>query len=235
MRLKCFSKSLVGPKGENQDAVLELLETTRGFWCAIADGVGGKVAGALASEAAISGVANLAPLEPSMEELFRGCAKIFAEQEQRSPNAAGMATTLTVVFVQDGFGSVGHVGDSRLIHIRGGGVIARTADQTEVQKLIDDGVISRRLAKRYPRRNVLLSVLSRKADYNLFETRFGLQDRDRLLLSTDGFHGCLLKREVASISEEKPEFQEFCQFLCKELETRTRCDDATFLALEYHE
>src|SRR3546814_5436694 len=56
---------------------------------------------------------------------------------------------------------VGHVGDSRIYHLRGSGLVTRTKDQTEVQHLIDEGILTPERAKMYPRKNVLLSAISR--------------------------------------------------------------------------
>ncbi len=116
------------------------------------------------------------------------------------PEYSEMGTTLTVAVIQGNKVTLGHVGDTRLYHLRNKGIIARTKDQTEVQKLLDDGILNKQRAKNYHRRNVLLSVLTPDRDYELQSTSFNLDTHDRLLLLTDGAYSLASKLELRDLS-----------------------------------
>jgi protein phosphatase len=110
--------------------------------------------------------------------------------------------------------------------------MGRTKDQTELQKLLDDGVLTKNQAARYPRRNVLLSAMSAGRDYDLHEQEFLVQKGDRILLTSDGFHSLLLRGRIAHISSSNPAFEDFWSALEAALAAETLDDDASCLAVE---
>ena len=64
-----------------------------------------------------------------------------------------MACVLTVAVVEDGCAVVGHVGDSRLYHVRRGEIRKITHDHSPVGEREDNGELSEFEAMRHPRRN----------------------------------------------------------------------------------
>lgn len=232
MKFKHSSISIAGPKGENQDAILQPFQIAGSLWCGIADGVGSSALGGLAARSSLEVVKQIAEGEMPMAELFakviRRLSEIAAEQE----SGKSISTTLSVLRISGVGAFVGHVGDTRISHYRGSGVVARTKDQTEVQKLLDDGVFTKNQARRYPRRNVLLSAMSVGRDYDLHEASFAVQKGDRILLTTDGFHSKLLRGRIAEISSSNPDFDDFWTSIQEALSAETLEDDASCLAIE---
>ena len=143
-----------------------------------------------------------------------------------------MGTTLSLVSIHGNLAKLGHVGDSRVYHLRNEGIISRTVDQTEVQELIERGVLSKANARRYSRRNVLLSVLSPDRDYRLLEDSFEIKEGDRLLLITDGVSSKVLAKELRDLSLECDNPKTFCDELLKKIELRNPVDDYTALCLD---
>ena len=229
--MKFDSISITGPKGNNQDAILPPIQVGDCIWCAIADGVGSSSNGGLAAKASIDAVRQLTGQKP-MGELFADVHEKLASLVTPDVPAKTLSTTLTVLCICNSTAFVGHVGDTRISHFRGSGVMGRTKDQTEVQKPFDDGVLTTNQEARYPRRNVLLSAMSLGRDYDLHEQQFDLRQGDRVLLTTDGFHNKLMRRKIAQISSENRVFSDFWTALCMAIESESIDDDATCLALE---
>ena len=228
--MKFKSCSIAGPKGENQDAILQPFEVGGCTWCAIADGVGSAANGGLAARTAIGVVGQVSGRETT-REVFEKAHKALVDLASEKEPAKSFSTTLTVLRICGNHASVGHVGDTRISHYRGTGVISRTRDQTEVQKLLDDGALTKHQALRYPRRNVLLSALSAGRDFELHEQEFDVQTGDRILLTSDGFHGKLLRGRIAELSNLKPTFEDFWAALIDAISVETLGDDASCLAL----
>lgn len=227
--------SLPGPRGENQDSWLEPVTVKKSSWMAVADGVGGHRGGAVASATCIEALKEAIRSTLSMEAIFEIAQAALVARAAGEPEFARMSTTLSVLRIGENKAVVGHVGDSRILHFRRGGVIARTRDQTEVQRLLDEGVLSPYQAKRYPRKNVLISYLSPEKSYSLHSGEFDVQVGDRLLLSTDGFHSLIPKRTIAAISAKRPTFEQFWNEIDEHLRTMELTDDATCLAIEISE
>jgi PPM family protein phosphatase len=224
--------SIAGPKGENQDAILQPFSVGECVWCGIGDGVGSSAFGGQAARSSLEIVRQVAEGE-SMAELFARVSKRLSEIAAEKGSVKSISTTLSVLRICGDQAFVGHVGDTRISHYRGSGVMARTKDQTEVQKLLDDGVLTKNQARRYPRRNVLLSAMSTGHGYDLFEAEFTVQRGDRILLTTDGFHSKLLRGRIAELSASKPEFDDFWNSIQDALSAESLEDDASCLAIEF--
>ncbi|WP_082617365.1 PP2C family protein-serine/threonine phosphatase [Bosea sp. Root670] len=229
--MKFHHCSLMGPKGENQDAILYPFQAGNSVWCAIADGVGSSALGGLAARSSLE-VVKQASNDETMSDLFAKVSKKLSQIAAENPTAKSISTTLSVLRISGDQAFIGHVGDTRISHYRGAGVLGRTRDQTEVQKLLDDGVLTKNQARRYPRRNVLLSAMSAGRDYDLFETNFTVENGDRLLLTTDGFHGKLLRGQIAELSSSNLDFTTFWTSVLAAIDSVKLDDDASCLAVE---
>ena len=143
-----------------------------------------------------------------------------------------MSSTLSVLRLSGRRAFVGHVGDTRITHYRGESAIARTHDQTELQKLLDDGVISKFQGRRYPRKSVILSSMRPGRIYTLFESEFSVQCSDRLLLTSGGFHNNIQAKFIAESSRVNLSFDAFFRSIASQMFDVGSDDDATCLAIE---
>ena len=232
MNLSYRSLSLPGPKGHNQDCILEPTTSGADWWCAIADGVGGSGGGGVASRVCIEAVRSSIADGEVMSNLFRKVGDALLRTATADEENVRMSSTLSVLRISRAAVFVGHVGDTRINHYRGIGVVGRTRDQTEVQKLLDDGVLTKHQARRYPRRNVILSAMSPQKEFTLLENEFSVEKGDRILLTSDGFHELLHRRAIAEISSNCASFDMFFSAIEKQLSELSLNDDATVLALE---
>ena len=171
----------------------------------VADGVGGAAAGEVASATAAYVTSALALGDPHADvlDLLARAVRLTHDQLRRGtaldPARAGMGTTLTALLIDGTHLALAHVGDSRGYLLRDGELRQLTRDQTLVQLLVDEGVISREDARGHPQRNVVLQALdaSRPAapELTLVELRVG----DRFLVCSDGLSDLVDDDEIRAV------------------------------------
>ena len=221
------SFSRPGRDTPNQDRVMEPISVGGFLWAGIADGIGGSPGGDVASREAISAVRGAIERDPTspMERLFSIPQRKRAQLATSDVTLARMGTTLSILRLADGEAELGHVGDSRVYHIRGNGIITRTKDQTEAQALVDQGIITKDQVRRYARRNVLLSAVAADKSYELAVSHFSVEDDDKIVLATDGVHGVVQTRELPVLLRDRASAQEAAEVLEGAVSSRVPTDD----------
>lgn len=191
----------------NQDAL------HAGTWLvAVADGMGGMAAGDLASSLTIDAVAPLdveTPEDALVAALQDGIALATARIRQAvadDPERQGMGTTLTaLLFARTGSClALAHVGDSRAYLFREGVLKQVTRDDTFVQMLVDQGVITADQASSHPRRAVVTQALQGEdvsPSYATMVPRAG----DRWLLCSDGLSNVVRPDTLAEVLTSYPD------------------------------
>src|SRR6266545_201452 len=128
---------------------------------AVADGIGGLPAGEVASEIAIRGLTAL-------DEQFHGAEPLRALRKavneandeirrvaESDPANDGMGTTVTALLLSgDRFGLL-HIGDSRAYLLRDGVLSQLTRDDTYVQALVDQGLLTAEAARNHSQRSLV--------------------------------------------------------------------------------
>ena len=183
----------------NQDSV------HAGPWLmAVADGMGGMAAGDLASTIAIQAMAPLDVETPDdrLIDALRGAVEVASEGIRAAVaedlTRDGMGTTLTaLLFSRTGTSlALAHVGDSRAYLLRDGALEQMTKDDTFVQKLVDEGVITAEEATSHPRRAVITQALQGDPVAPAFAT-LEPRDGDRWLLCSDGLSNVVRESTIA--------------------------------------
>ncbi|RLK49633.1 PP2C family protein-serine/threonine phosphatase [Microbacterium telephonicum] len=158
--LRAGVSSDVGPfRSVNQDAAF-----AASWGAAVADGVGGGPAGDLASAALVhrlvAGGRQVADAE-ALALRLRGANWDLGAHVRRDPSLAGMATTFTGLWIADDEATLllAHTGDSRAYLLRDGHLIRQTRDDSFVQALVDQGLVSPEDAMTHPRRNIITASL----------------------------------------------------------------------------
>ncbi len=185
-RLRAAAVSDVGEfRTVNQDAAF-----AASWGAGVADGVGGGPAGDLASAALVHRLAAGAPETQDAEHLasrIRWANWDIGAHARRNPALVGMATTLTALwFAGAGELLLAHTGDSRAYLLRDGLLTRQTRDDSLVQALVDQGLLSAEEAAVHPRRNVITASLSGEDDDTVSVARVDAVLGDRWLLCSDG-------------------------------------------------
>ncbi|MCQ0988633.1 PP2C family protein-serine/threonine phosphatase [Jiella marina] len=157
---------------------------------AVADGMGGHAGGDRASAAIVErlatiGVATTAPdLRARVEDrLFAANRAILTMAEEAG---ATIGTTVVVVlFFSDRFACL-WAGDSRLYRLRAGRLEQLTRDHSQIQELLDGGLISAEEAERWPERNVITRAVGVDPDLALDRISDVVSPGDVFLICSDG-------------------------------------------------
>jgi serine/threonine protein phosphatase PrpC len=159
--------------GESSDDVLAI----------VADGMGGHVAGEVASRIAINAAAS-SELDPA-DRVAAG-NRAIREEVSRDPGLEGMGTTMTLLKVKGDTAAIAHIGDSRAYLLRDGGLRQVTEDHTVAAEYVTQGKLSAEEAASHPQRHMLLRTLGLTRFVNVDEVSIDLEPGDRLLLCSDG-------------------------------------------------
>jgi protein phosphatase len=150
----------------------------------VADGMGGHVAGEVASRIAINAAAAASDLEAT-DRVAAG-NRAIREEVARDPGLEGMGTTMTLLTIEDEMATIGHIGDSRAYLLREGELTQLTDDHTVAAEYVAQGQLTREEAARVPQRHMLLRTLGLTRFVNVDEIKLDLSPGDRILLCSDG-------------------------------------------------
>jgi serine/threonine protein phosphatase PrpC len=201
------SLSARGGRAKNEDRCGEGGAGPRRIFV-VADGLGGHAAGEVAAEAAVAALVGGFARAPALSAgglraLFAAAHAAVREAERRDPRAFGCRTT-AVALATDGERALwGHVGDSRLYHLRGGRVASQTADHSVPQALVQAGLLDPSGIRAHPDRNRLLRCLGGEGPWEpgLAPAPIELTDGDAFLLCTDGFWELVTEAEMEEALE----------------------------------
>ncbi len=184
------------------DEAIDVLE--RGVLLALSDGMGGAQAGEVASalvleslHAALASETKDAIHDQLEEAVHRANEKVF--EAARTENRKGMAATLTAMFVRGDEAYLAEVGDSRAYLLRSGRLRQITRDQSLVQLLVDQGVMSAEEARTSSSRNVILQAVGLSDNVRVAIARLALRRGDRVLLCSDGVSNAIEDAELLEI------------------------------------
>lgn len=173
----------------------------------VADGMGGHVAGEIASRTAVESISTLyyeSPLDEqaALCKAFNKVNQSLLAMSQRDERLKGMGTTCTALAIANGCAFCAHLGDSRLYLVRDGAPYIMTEDHSQVMEMVRRGLLSREEARLHPDKNIILRALGTQAKLQLFawQKPFPLRLNDRLLLCSDGLTDFVGDDEIARLA-----------------------------------
>jgi len=212
-----------------------------GVLLAVADGMGGALAGEVASRLAmdvlreaVGKIASQATDDETRERIREAIVdanRRIHQQSQANPRQRGMGTTLTAAFVQGGRIRFFQVGDSKGFLARKGKLHQMTKDHSLIGRLVDDKVISEKDAEQLEGgRNIILQALGAEASVKIDYSEAGLGAGDVVVLCTDGLHGCVRRQEIEERIAATPDCGKLCEDLVGLARDRGGSDNITVLA-----
>ncbi len=168
----------------------------------VADGMGGHVAGEVASRLAINAAAST-DVDPA-DRVAAG-NRAIREQVAADPSLEGMGTTMTLVSLEsDGRARFAHIGDTRAYLYRDKQLRQLTQDHTVAAEYVAVGEISPEEAASHPQRHMLTRALGLTRFVNIDEFDLELENGDRLLLCSDGLNEMVPDETIAEILSQGP-------------------------------
>ncbi len=235
-------RAWTGSDGEAPPAEMLRFEVgDRGVVLVVSDGMGGALAGDVASRMAVETVRDMlagddgddedgpdSSLVESLKNATDYANFAIHRKSQEDPHCSGMGATLTAAAITRDGVSLVQVGDSRGYVIRGGRIKLATKDQSLVQQLVDVGQISEQEAETHMFRNVILQALGAQPELQPVTGRVRLFRDDILLLCSDGLSGKLRAEDMLRIvSESDGDLARACQALVDEANDRGGEDNIT--------
>jgi len=218
----------------------------KGLVLVVSDGMGGALAGDVASRMAVDSVRKMlvgegdAVCDPDLDLV--DCLKSATHyannaihlKSQEDSRCAGMGATFTGAAIRGESLDFVQVGDSRGYVIRKDHIRLATKDQSLVQQLVDVGQISESEAETHMFRNVILQALGAQSEVNPVTGRIRLRQDDLVLLCSDGLSGKLRAEDIQQIVlNSKGDLSKACDALIDEANNRGGEDNITVVLARF--
>jgi len=226
----------------------ELLTYTQGYYgslLAVSDGMGGALAGEVASRLAVDTVRDRMlqlqahdryskiPFHERLRVSIEQANILIHGESQTNPAHKGLGATFTAVATQGNQIFFAQVGDSRAYLIRQGKIFRITKDQSLVQQLIDAGQITEEEAETHSYRNVILQALGAHNNVNVEVSSLPLCQLDTLVICSDGLSGKIHNEEIEEVINEANDFKSACQTLIDIANERGGEDNITVVIAQF--
>lgn len=223
----------------------------KGVVFVVSDGMGGALAGDVASRMAVETVREMLTGGDDGAEGEGGCdeetplveclrnATVYANlaihhRSQEDTRCSGMGATFTGAAVKNDVLDLVQVGDSRAYVLRGDQIRLATKDQSLVQQLVDVGQISEEEAETHMFRNVILQALGAQNDLSPVTGRIRIRRGDILLICSDGLSGKLRAEDMLKIvGQAKGDLAAACSALVDEANHRGGEDNITVVLARF--
>ncbi|HYO60797.1 MAG TPA: Stp1/IreP family PP2C-type Ser/Thr phosphatase, partial [Actinomycetota bacterium] len=179
---------------------------------AVADGMGGHIAGDVASATAVSviadGIDGGKPREgTALADLVSRANDAIWDKARSDPSLRGMGTTCTLLMIEGDVAHIAHVGDSRAYLLRDGMFRQLTEDHTLVERMVREGRLSAEEAANHPQRSIITRALGVDANVQVDVLEEELSEGDRILLTSDGLTSMVEPEEIGRVleAEEDPQ------------------------------
>lgn len=219
----------------------------KGLVLVVSDGMGGALAGDVASRMAVDSVREMLigaegeeACDPdiALVECLKN-ATVYANlaihlRSQEDSRCAGMGATFTGAAIKGDSLDLVQVGDSRGYIIRKDQIRLATKDQSLVQQLVDVGQISESEAETHMFRNVILQALGAQSEVTPVTGRIRLRKGDVVLLCSDGLSGKLRSEDIQQIvANSGGDLSKACDGLIEEANNRGGEDNITVVMARF--
>ncbi len=196
MEIKSYGKTDIGRvRNNNEDYfAAENISDSEKLYI-VADGMGGHKAGNIASKmGTVTFIGEFrkkrekhTPAGKAMKFALTQANKMIFDTANSESDKRGMGTTFSAMLINDNKATIIHVGDSRIYLIRNKSISKLTVDHTFVEKMLEEGRISKEEARKHPQKNILYMSLGAREIFNpFFKTDIKLNEGDIFILCSDG-------------------------------------------------
>ncbi len=232
-------------QGEPSEMLTTFAQSHYGSLLAVSDGMGGALAGEIASGLAVASVrdrmleiqtSSLYSRFPFPERLRLSIELANAHIHHESlvrPECAGMGATFTGIGLHESIAYFAQVGDSRAYLIRQGQIQQITRDQSLVGQLVEAGHITEEEAERHTYKNVILQALGATPSVTTVVDKLVLKDMDIVVLCSDGLSNKVRPEEMNQLIHDAPSLKEACDLLIDLANQRGGEDNITVIVAQF--
>lgn len=190
----------------NEDSLVERPDIN--LW-AVADGMGGHKNGRWASTTIAEALKGLSVRGEFDADVSAVADAIHAANRQiyqaGQAEGASMGSTVVALLLNGRRFAVLWAGDSRIYLQRGGELHRLTHDHTQVQGMVDAGLLTEAEAAHHPMSHVLTRAVGVDAELELDGVADEAEAGDVFLLCSDGLHGVVTEDEIgAALAKVQP-------------------------------
>ncbi len=192
---------------KNNEDSMGTANTPNGVIFTVCDGMGGHVAGQIASSIAVESILDFfnkqkySDIKNALHEALQLANNQIITRSKEQSEFKGMGTTATVLLIKNDEIHIAHIGDSRIYLKADNNLYRLTKDHSLVQRLVDDGILTKEEAETDKRKNkitkalgiipIIKPTISEQAIYPL--------KNDIFLLCSDGLHDMIKEDEILNI------------------------------------
>ena len=204
----------------------------------MADGVGGHDAGEVASQIACDTIKSEVEKEQELVTAINTAHQSIKHSfEHEGVGRPGMASTVVAMLLRNNQYQIAWVGDSRAYLWRDGKLTQLTHDQSLVQRMIDEKIITPQQARTHPKRNLVTQALGqqsvRELDVEVIEGE--LKSGDKILLCSDGLTDYVTDEEIAQLFDNNSDHQILVDELVSAALAASGKDNITVVAVNNEE
>lgn len=244
--MEVFAKSDLGKARDiNEDAIYIPEEDLGINLYILADGMGGYQGGDVASQLAVTAARSYIKnnYEITFEEkedilkLVNGSIEyanmVVAERAKTDKKLNQMGSTLEVLLLIRNNAYIGHVGDSRAYIIRDGNIRKLTTDHSYIQKLINDGRITKAESTTHPDKNMITKAIGTEIVVEAELIHQKLNKGDIILLCSDGLTNLVSDNEILKIVQESFD-EDVAEKLVDRANSLGGTDNVSVIVLKYN-
>ncbi len=169
----------------------------------VADGMGGHKFGDRASTMIVEHVAAI-PDDKTLESRLASVSDAIvaanrAIHTEAQSNGSRMGSTVVALLIEADRFSVIWAGDSRAYRLRQGDVQRLTKDHTQVQEMVDRGLLQPQDVARHPMSHVLVRAVGVNPEIELDVVHGEIEPGDVYFLCSDGIYDVLEEDEIAAL------------------------------------
>lgn len=216
-------------KRESQEDYFASLPIGKGLLCIVADGMGGYEGGEIASTTSVKSFVDFFHdnfREDKVDELLvlsTNFANESLKDLKNHDNAfSDMGNTIVAVYITENMLHWVNVGDSILYKFNNGQINRINANHSvagELQKQVNQGIISQKEANNSPDRHALTSALTGYEIPYIEQSKIPIDDNDIFILASDGLH-TLSEKQIANILLSKQSSQDSADTLIEFVEKK---------------
>jgi len=209
----------------------------------VCDGMGGALAGEVASKMAVETVLEIMEREPfptdhatlvrRMDAAIKEASERIFITSRRDIQKRGMGTTITLAALIDDRLFVGQVGDSRCYLMRFDTIYRITKDQSLMNQLLETGQLKEEEIKDFEYSNVILQAAGTQKNVTPEFTYIDLREGDMILLCSDGLHSMVGDDVIAYTLLNAPSLENTCYQLIDLANQGGGTDNITVIASRF--
>lgn len=201
-------KGKVRPHNEDDGGIFN--EKKGSLLAVVSDGMGGHLAGEVASRMAVSSLKNYwqeeevppstaADAEAWLTNKIQTVNHVIYDYAAQHPECHGMGTTIVCALFYGSSVTIAHIGDSRCYLLREGSLQQITEDHSLVNELVRTGSLSKEDAENHPRKNVITKALGTDQTVEIDVRTIEFDRSELLLLCSDGLTDKVNEQEISEI------------------------------------